>query len=492
MVGPDFHPPATPPTTQYIKDVSPKKTINTPGLGSAGETQRFDLGQTIPAEWWQIFHSPKLNSLIVAGLKQNPSLAAAKAALIQAQENFIAQVGTLYPTVTGNFSADRQRFSLTQFGGSSSGVVGSRVFSLFNTNIGVIYTLDVFGALRRQIEATGAQVDYQQFELEAAFLTLASNIATTTITIASLQEQIMAIQQLIQAEEKTLSLVKKQFSLGGASQADVLLQENQLAQNRSFLPPLKQSLAVNKHALSFLVGELPSEYELPTVDLNSLHLPADLPLSCPSLLARQRPDIRAAESLLHVASAQIGVATANLYPQITLNGSYGQQSKMLGSLFRPDNNIWNIIGAAAQPIFNGGMLMAQQRAAVAAYEQAAAQYKQTVLQAFQNVADALRALEHDAQLLNTQKTAEKSAYDSMALTRQQFRLGGVSYLNLLTAERNYQQARIGRIQAQSARYTDTVSLFQALGGGWWNRCLLNCSPLLASNLGQYRPEVFGK
>jgi len=419
-------------------------------------------------------------------------LAAAKAALIQAQENYSAQVGTLFPVVTGNFSAVRQRFSPNQFGGSSTGPIGSRIFNLFNTNVSVAYTLDVFCGLRRQIEAAGALVDNQQFELEAAFLTLSSNIVTTAITLASLKAQRDATHDLIKSQQNSLVLVKKQFELGGISKADVFLQENQLAQTQASLPPIEQGISENLHALSVLIGELPREQDLPVFDLNHLHLPTNIPLSCPSAFVRQRPDIRAAEALLHSASAQIGVATANMFPQITLNALYGQQSQTLSRLFKASNNIWTLGAAAAQPIFSGGTLTAQRRMAIAAYEQAAAQYKQTVLQAFQNVADTLRALQHDAQLLKAQRMAEITAQDSLNITRQQFRLGGINYLNLLIAERLYQQARISRIQAQAARYTDTAALFQALGGGWWNRCRLDNDPLLRANVRGYSPRCFGQ
>ena len=491
-LGPNFHSPAAPQTTRYIQDDIIKKTVNAPEARASGKAQNFNLGQDISAEWWYVFHSTELNTLILAGLRNNASLAAAKAALINAQENYRAQVGNLFPTVSGHFTAERQRFSLTQFGGSSTGPVGANTFNLFNAYINAAYTLDVFGGIRRQIEAAGAQADYEQFELEAAFLTLSSNIATTAIILASLESQRLATNKLIRVQEHTLNLVKKQFALGGVSKSDVLLQENQLAQTKATLPPIKQNIAINKHILSTLIGELPTEHAIPVLNLDKLNLPTDLPLSCPSLLVRQRPDIRAAESLVHSASALIGVATANLFPQVTINGNYGQQSTSLGTLFKPQNNVWNITGAVAQTIFSGGTLLAQRRAAIAAYEQAAAQYKQTVLQAFQNVADVLRALQHDAQLLKAQKEAEIAALVSLNMIQKQFRLGGVSYLNLLAAERSYQEAVISRIQAQSARYTDTVALFQSLGGGWWNRCLLNCNPLLTSNLQQYRPEVFGR
>lgn len=467
-LGPNFQSPPSPSTAHYIQGQNnPRKTESNKGTKLAGVGQTFHLGQDIPADWWRVFHSSKINCLIDVGFKNNPNLMAAKAALIQAHENYLTQIGSLFPAVVGNFSAERQRFSFTEFGGSSTGPVGTTVFNLFNTNISVAYTLDVFGGIRRQIEAAGAMVDYQQFEFRAAFVTLSSNIVVTAITIGSLRAQISATSKLISAQEETLSLVKKQFVLGGVSRADVLTQENQLAQARATLPPLKQNLAQNLHTLSILIGKFPSEKELPDFSLDTLFLPTDLPLSCPSCLTRQRPDVRAAEALLHSASAQIGVATANLFPQITINGDYGQQNTSLAGLFLPPNNIWYLSGAIAQPIFKGGALIAQRRAAIAAYKQAAAQYKQTVLQAFKNVADTLRALEHDAQLLKEQTDAEIAARNSLTLLRQQFQLGGVSYLALLTAERTYQQALISQIQAQTARYVDTATLFQALGGGWW-------------------------
>jgi NodT family efflux transporter outer membrane factor (OMF) lipoprotein len=491
MVGPNFKHPAPPITSKYIQDAPVKKTVSIPEAKASGKAQSFQLGKDIPAQWWHIFHSKELNTLILAGLNNSPNLAQATSALNQAKALYAAQIGTLFPTINGSFSAERQRFSLTQFGGSSTGPVGSQTFNLFIANINMAYTLDVFGKLRRQIEAAGAQVDYQQFVLEAAYLTLTSNIASTAIAIASIEEQISVTNALIKAQEQTLKVIKNQLKLGGASTADVLLQESQLNQTRALLPPFKQNLAQNKHALSVLVGELPKEKSMPTLNLNTLNLPQDLPLSCPSLLTRQRPDIRAAEALLHNASALIGVATANMFPQINLAGNYGQQSTVLNALFFPPNNIWSISGAVAQPIFNGGSLIAQRKAAIAAYEQSAAQYKQTVLTAFQNVADVLRALENDAELMKAFKAAETASGKSLHILQGQYKLGGVSYLNLLTAERTYLDTKLARVQAQSARYLDTVALFQSLGGGWWNRCLDNCNPLLTQNSKQYKPEVFG-
>lgn len=494
MVGPNFHSPPPPQIKHFIKDQDAKQTITVGRKQNAEKAQNFNLEQTIPAQWWRMFHSETINKLIDLGFKNNANLTATYAALIQAQENLSAQRGTLFPTIIGNFYSQRQRFSPTQFGGSSGGIrntglAGSRTFNLFNANVSAAYTFDLFGGLRRQIEAVGAQVDFQEFELEAAFLTLSSNIVTTAITLASLRDQIGATRQLINAQQKILVLVKGQFQLGGASASDVLAQENLLAQTRSQLPVLEQNLVVQRHALSVLIGEFPNEDGISSFNLDQLNLPKDLPLNCPSLLVKQRPDIKAAEALLHASSAQIGVATANMFPQITLSALEGQQSTFLSALFVPDNNVWSIASNVAQPLFKGGMLMAQRRASIAAYEQAFAQYRQTVLQAFQNVADSLRALEHDALQMKDLKMAETAALKSLNLTRKQFNIGGTTYLNLLNAQRTYQQARIGRIQAQAARYTDTAALFQSLGGGWWNRNLISSSPVLAENLERIKQEI---
>jgi len=407
-----------------------------------------------------------LNALVQQGLNNSPNLAAAESALRVAQETLNAQIGTsLYPQVNLQLSGLRNRASTASFSGSTS----SNVFNLYNVSVPVTYTLDMFGGLRREIEALRAQVDYQQYQLEAAYLALTANIVTTAITAASLQAQIQATYELIKIQRDQLRIVNGQFVLGGVSRANVLSQEAELAQTQASLPPLQQSFAQSHHALAVLVGALPSEIRIPTFNLDKMNLPMQLPVSLPSSLVHQRPDIRAAEALLAAASAKIGVATANLFPQITLSGSYGWINTSTGNLFSANNATWNIGGTLLQPVFNGGALRAQRRGAIAAYEQAAAQYRQTVLQAFQNVADTLRALQHDAETLRAQRSAEIASRRSMLLTQQQFQLGGVNYVALLTANQQYQLARISRIQAQAARYNDTAALFQALGGGWWNR-----------------------
>lgn len=467
MVGPDFHKPQAPKVKNYTETPLPAKTVSTPAAGNAGKSQQFVLGQTIAADWWKLFRSRELNILISTGLANSPNVAAAEAALRQAEDTLNAQIGTLlFPNATAPVNGTRQRFSGATIGG---GDVPNTIFNLFNATVNVSYNLDIFGGARRQVEGYRAQVDYQQFQLLAAYLTLTSNIVTTSVTIAALQEQLRATYEILRLQQDQLDIMRKQFNVGGVAYSDVLTQETLTAQTRATIPPLEKNLSQSRHALSVLVGDFPNG-ALPTIELNALNLPAQLPVSLPSELVRQRPDVRASEALLHVASAQIGVAIANMLPQFPLSGNYGWTSTTPASLFEPANNVWFYTYGFTQPIFQGGALWAKRRGAFAAYDQAAAQYRQTVLQAFQNVADSLRALETDARTLRAQKQAEMAARNNYRIAKDQYRLGGVNYLSLLNAQQQYQQAVINRIQAQAARYSDTAALFQALGGGWWNRC----------------------
>jgi len=461
-VGPDFHSPASPEIDRYTATSLPKETVATAVTG--GAAQHLDFTRKLSAEWWKMFGSPELNALIEDGLAKNPSLTAAEAAVTEARENLHAAGGTLlYPNVDATLSASRQKLS-----GASVGGAGRR-YSLLNASVDVSYTLDAFGSSRRQLEGLRALVDYQRFQYEATYLTLTANLVTTAIQEASLAAQIITTDDIVAAETRQLSVIEKQFELGAVSKASVLTQRSELAKTRATLPPLKKQLAVTRHALAALTGRLPGEGGLPVFHLDSLHLPETLPVSLPSALVRQRPDIRASEALFHQASAGVGVATANLYPQITLSGGYGVESSSLGDMFTNQNTVWNLGAGLLQPLFHGGELKAKRRAAVAAYKQAAAQYRMTVLYAFQNVADVLRALDSDAQTLRAQAEAEAAARANLDLTQRQFQLGAVNYLTLLVAQRDYQQGRIGLITARAQRYADTAALFQALGGGWWNR-----------------------
>jgi len=465
-VGPDFHTPEAPAATAYTASAMPPETAASPGPG--GTAQRLVPEQEIPAQWWTLFHSTALDQLVRQALADNPTLTAAQATLRQSQESLRALVGSaLFPSVDANASISRQKISGAAFGQPESQF---SPFTLYNASVSVSYALDLFGGARRELEALQSQVDFQRFQLEGAYLTLTSNVVTTAVKEASLRAQIRATLEIVAALEKQLDLVERQFQLGGVARSDVLTQRVQLAQTRATLPPLEKELALTRHQLAVLAGRLPGEAAaLPEFDLDGLELPQQLPVSLPSSLVRQRPDVRASESLLHAASAQVGVATANLYPRLTLSGSYGSEAVKPGSLFSGGTEVWSLGAGLLQPLFHGGELSAKRRAAVAAYDQAAAQYRATVLLAFQNVADVLRALEADARTLQAQADAEAAAHDTLDLTQKQFQLGAVSYLLLLNAERQYQQSRISLVQAQAVRFADTAALFQALGGGWWNR-----------------------
>jgi NodT family efflux transporter outer membrane factor (OMF) lipoprotein len=462
-VGPDFDSPKAPQTQFYTESSLPAETVSI-GDKEGERAQAFLMGQEINKQWWSLFQCKALDGLIKQGLAHSPNLHAARAALTQAQENLNAETGLLAPSVDARGAFNRQKTV-----GATQGLTNARphIFNLYNTSINVSYTLDLFGGLRRQIEALEAQVNYQNFELAAAYLTLTANIVTTAINEASLRAQIEATKEIIILQQKEHAIIKAQYTLGGVSQADVLAHEALVTQTQAALPPLEKNLAKSRHALYALVGALPSEGNMPAFNLKDIKLPTKLPVTLPSALVRQRPDIKASEALLHQASAHIGVARASLFPQLTLAGSIGSVAEKSHTLFGASSNVWSLGAQLLQPLFRGGALIAKDNAAVANYEQAFAYYRQTVLQAFQNVADALCTLVEDARALQALTKAEKTARRSLELTQKQFQLGAVSFPALLLAERLHHQARIGRIQAEAARYADTAALFQTLGGGWW-------------------------
>jgi NodT family efflux transporter outer membrane factor (OMF) lipoprotein len=465
-VGPNFKSPDAPAAAgggSYTPTPMPAQTASANGF--AGDAQRFVAGKDIPADWWTVFHSTELDQLVRAALEHNPSMVGAQAALRQAQESYKSESGSLlYPNVTGQLGAERQHASAI-----STFTPSGLVFNAFTGSVNVSYTLDAFGASRRELENLRAAVDYQRYQLEATYITLSSNVVITAIREASARAQLKATREVLDSQEKELAVIEKQYTVGAIPRTTLLTQRNQVAQTRATVPALEKALEQARHQLSVYVGKLPSESGMPEISIESMQLPQELPLSLPSNLVRQRPDIQASEALLHEASAAVGVATANQYPQISLTGSYGQQSLTTGTFFSGNSTFWSLGTGLVAPIFNAGALSAKRRAAEAAYEQAGAQYQSTVLTAFQNVADTLRALESDASTLKAQVEVESLARESMELSTKQFHLGGVSYLILLDAERSYQQAHVGLVQAQAARYSDTAALFQALGGGWWNR-----------------------
>ncbi len=464
-VGPDFRVPEAPAAKTYTSAALPAETETAPG--KAGAAQRFISGEDIPSQWWTLFHSPALDQLIKQALKDSPTLEAAQAALRQSQEELRARTGSaLFPSIDAQGIVTRQKISGAAFGQPNTRF---SPFTLYNASVNVTYTLDVFGGARRELEGLRAQVEYEKFQLEAAHLALTANIVTTAVLDASLRAQIQATRDIEKAQAEQLSMVERQFQVGAAARTDVLLQQAKLAQTRASLPPLEKALAQNRHQLAVLAGRLPADAALlPEFDLTAFDLPQQLPVSLPSSLARRRPDIRAAESVLHAASAQVGVATANMYPHITLTGGYGSTAETTGTLFSAGSAVWNLGAGLTQPLFHGGELAAKKRAAVAAYDAAAAAYRQSVLQAFQNVADVLRALELDAQALKSQADAETAARDSLETAREQYKLGAASHLAILLAEDQYEAAKIGLVQAEALRFADTAALFQSLGGGWWN------------------------
>jgi NodT family efflux transporter outer membrane factor (OMF) lipoprotein len=463
-VGPNFKRPDAPKTDSYTPDPLPTQTAAT--SGPTGAPQTYVYGADLPAQWWTLFRSEKLNALVQQSLTGSPDVAAAQAALRQAHENMLAEEGYLWPTFDGNGSGTRQKINAASYGQPQG---GSTIYSLFNANVSVSYGLDVWGGARRAVEAQRAQTEYQNFQLEATYLTLSSNVVTTAIQEASLRAQIAATEQIIEADRKQLNTVQRQVALGGASRLDVLTQQTQLANEIAGLQPLQKQLQQNRDLLAVLLGMPPSQQPEVRLELDDLQLPQDLPVSVPAQLVAQRPDVRAQEALLHQASAEIGVATAEMLPQVTITGQFGGTSTNFSDLLKSSSSVWSLGAGIAQPIFHGGTLLHKKRAAVAAYDQAAAQYRGTVLAALRNVADSLYALNADATALNQQNLAAEAAADTLKVSRSRYAAGSIGPIDLLVVERTYQQARIAQLQAQAARYADTAALFQALGGGWWNR-----------------------
>jgi NodT family efflux transporter outer membrane factor (OMF) lipoprotein len=463
-VGPNFKKPAAPNVTGYTP--APISTTSSTANVTGGEAQQIVDGRDIPAEWWTLFHSQPLNDLIERSLKANPNLKAAQAALIVARENVLAQRGAYYPTVTGGFSATRAKSS-----SNVSPVTNTNAFnySFYTPEVSVSFVPDVFGLNRRTVESLQAQDQQARFALAATHITLSANVAGGAIQEASLRAQIDATHQLITINTDELEILRHQFANGYVSRLDVAAQESQLAQIVATLPPLLKESAQQRDLLAALSGGFPSQDLPEKFELSSLQLPQELPLSLPSQLVEQRPDVRQAEENFHSASAQIGIAIANRLPNFALTADAGSMAVVLGHLFEPGPGFWDVGASVAQPILDGGTLLHRERAAKAAYTEAAEQYRSTVLTAFQNVADTLNALQQDADALKAAAEARDAAAVTLDLSKKQYQSGYANYLALLSAEQAYQQAVINLVQAQANRYADTAALFQALGGGWWNR-----------------------
>jgi NodT family efflux transporter outer membrane factor (OMF) lipoprotein len=462
-VGPDFKRPAAPDVPRYSTEPV-ADTIAAPTAG--GEVQHFDPGLAISQQWWEIFGSAEVNALVRQALDANPDLKAAQAALKAALENVAAQRAAFFPTASGSYAYTKEQDPLATLAPTLNS--GIPIFSLNTPTLSISYDLDVFGLNRRQVESTQAAADAQRFQMQATYLTLVANTVTAAIMQASARTQLQATRDLIHSGRESLSVLHDQYRLGAVSMAQVSAQESALAQQEALLPALEQQETIQRDLLAQLTGQFASQMTTNPLDLSMLTLPQALPLSLPARLVEQRPDIRQAEAQLHGATADVGVATANMLPDISLSADLGTTAVALSRLNQAGTRFWEYGGTFSQTLFAGGALLHKKRAAVALMDQAAAQYRSTVLQAFRQVADTLAALQADARILEAQARAEKAARASLDIVQQNLKLGSASYLDLLTAQGLYAQAVVSLAQARAARLTDTVALFQALGGGSWN------------------------
>jgi NodT family efflux transporter outer membrane factor (OMF) lipoprotein len=459
-VGPKYNPPTAPAVTAYTPQPQPAETATS--AEPAGMAQHLDSSAAIPAQWWTLFHSPELNGMMEQALANSPTLAQAAARLKEAREELNARTGaTKYPTVTGNATVEGEQPNLASYG---IPFPNPSPFALLNGSVAVSYALDIFGANRRAIEGLAAERDYENWQLEGARLMLAGNVVSAAIRQAELRREIELTRQLLAVEQREWSITVERNRAGGTPDADVESRKTTIAQTQATIPPLEAQLDTVNHQLAVLMGKSPAETQIPDLSLDALQLPQELPLSLPSALVRQRPDIRASEALLHQASANVGVATANLYPQIVLSGSGGGS----GTSFVAGGDVWNVAASLTQPIYNGGALHAEKRKAEAAYQEANSVYRQTVLEAFGQVADTLTAIDHDAQTLHARSDAAADADASYQIALGRYQAGGIGELVLLEAERQWLQSELDRTGATAARYADSATLFQALGGGWWN------------------------
>jgi NodT family efflux transporter outer membrane factor (OMF) lipoprotein len=453
-VGPNYHRPALSPAAGY-------------GAAAAPETgPRIASGVDVPADWWRVFHSDEIDALVKRALSNSPTVKAAQAALRNAREQVIAQRGAYYPNVAISVQPSHQNFPKTL---SSPLESNADIYDLTTTQVSVSYTPDIFGANARAVESLVAQQDQQRFQLEATRLTLASNVVAAAIQDALLRAEIAQTEKVIEDQRQTLASFQRQYQLGQASQADIAAQKALLAQSEAALPPLEKQFRVNRDLLGALLGRTPGEPVDLHFDLDSLSLAEPLPLSLPAQLVRQRPDVRIAEAQLHAASAEVGVAEAARWPNLQIDAAAGSAALRVVPQFNTASNFWSVAATLTQPIFQGGTLLHHQKAAEAAYDQAAAQYQATVVGAFQNTADTLHALAMDSKALDAAETAEAASRTSLEIARRQLGLGDLSRLSVLAAEQADAQARLALSQARANRDADAAALFQALGGGWWNQ-----------------------
>ncbi len=461
-VGPDYRRPELP---------LPERFADTPSAalsgGEAEAVQRVQAGADLPAQWWALFESPALDGLVRTALAQNPSVAAAHAALRAARENVRAQQSAFFPSADLGYSGTRQRIPEAL---ASPAASNASIYSLHTAQVSVSYAPDLFGGNLRQVESLRGQADGQRWAAEATYLTLTSNLVQAAVLESSLRAQLQAVQRIVGIQRELLTRFQRLQALGQVAELDVAQQAASLADAEAQLPPLQTQLAQQRDLLKALCGRLPTDTLDAEFDADSFKLPQSLPLTLPSSLALHRPDVLAAEAQLRSASAAIGVAAANRLPSVSLGvNAWGSSALTLADLFRSATGFWTLAGSASQTVFDAGALKHREAAARALYDQAQAQYKSTVITAFQNVADTLQALAGDADALAAARRAQVAAERSLAIARRQLALGDASTLAVMQAEQSALQSSLAVVQARSARLTDTAALFQALGGGWWNR-----------------------
>ena len=488
--GPDFVEPSAPKVDKLTATELPQKLTTVPNV-IGGSPQSYVDGKDVPADWWTLYKSNDLNEIVRLALQKNPNLKSADAALRAAQSSARAQTGIYYPSVGLNAGGTRQQVPPAYFGLATG---DPTQYNVYNASVNVSYKIDVFGASRRAVESARAQAEYQQFQLEATYLSLTTNVVNAAIRDAAQKEQLEATRTILEAQEHLAKVINQQFTIGTVSKLDTSSQNTLVANSQSQLYNYDRNLSITRNMLVAYTGGYPGTSQIPQFRLANLSLPSEIPQIIPSNLVRQRPDIRAAEAALKASNAQVGVATANLLPQLNLSAAYGSQALTTAALFGPGSLLWSLGAGLTQPLFQGGALIAQRDAAKAAYDQAAANYEATVVNAFQEVANALKALDSSANILSSAAAAEKNAGVNLNIVTQQYKLGTINYLSVLYSQTQYQQAKINLIQAQADRFTNTAALYAALGGGWWNRAgpayqSLDAKGIPLTNISNHQQEV---
>lgn len=493
-LGPDFSRPAAPAEAGFVVGQPLQKTAGS--NNALGNEQHFDAQRDIPADWWTLFQSPAINALVEQALKANPGIEAAQAALRQAQQNTLAQQGFFYPSVGLDYNAQHTKIAGNLAGNSAPGYQGNGnnlgvpapypptqpvYYSFHTAQLNLAYSPDLFGGNRRQVESLKAQEEAQAYQLQAATITLAANVVAAALQEASIRAQITAMETVVEANRERQHIVSEQLRLGYVSGIDQANQDAALAQAQQGLEALRLQLEQTRDLLKVLTGNLPNHELDQTLHLEQLKLPQDLPLTVPSKLVEQRPDVRAAEALLHSANAQIGVAVANRFPQFNITGTFGSAAQTPDQLVHMGAGFFSLLGDVSMPLFAGGTLEAREQSAREVVAMAAAQYRSTVLTAFQNVADSLHALESDSRSLEMASRNEAAQHQNLNILQKQYEVGYAAYPDFLSARINWQQARILLAQAQVNRLGDTAALYVALGGGWWNSSSL---PAALNNQGK--------